>query len=253
MNADERPRERIERYLPALMLVVDASIIQAALPVRQCGRELGHPERSEGSLVAVLRSATSEGVNMLQVRDKRPHASTLPLADSALDAINHDQSRALVWINDGYAVAMTVETFALHLAEGRPMPPEDQRRLVAVSRSVHSPEAATRAEAEGADMLVLGTVFPSPSHPNGPTIGLDGVREVCARVQIPVVGIGGITAQNAADVIRAGASGVAVISAIFDAPGPRAAAAALRTVIDAAWRERHPDPSTQSASPAVQE
>ncbi len=91
-------------------------------------------------------------------------------------------------------------------------------------------------------MLVLGTVFPSQSHPGGPTIGLEGVREVCDAVSIPVIGIGGITAANAGDVIRAGASGVAVISAIFDADDPRAAAAELRAAIDAAWAERHPSP-----------
>jgi thiamine-phosphate diphosphorylase len=110
---------------------------------------------------------------------------------------------------------------------------------IVLSHSVHSLEAALQAERDGADMLVLGTVFPSASHPGGPTIGLEGVREICAAVKIPVIGIGGITAQNAGDVIRAGASGVAVISAIFDAPDPRAAAAELRAAIDEAWNERH--------------
>lgn len=109
-----------------------------------------------------------------------------------------------------------------------------------ISRSVHSLEAAVAAEHEGVDMLVLGTVFPSLSHPGGPTIGLDGVREVCDAVTVPVIGIGGITAASAGDVIRAGASGVAVISAIFDAPDPRAAAAELRAAIDAAYGSSPP-------------
>jgi thiamine-phosphate pyrophosphorylase len=108
-----------------------------------------------------------------------------------------------------------------------------------ISRSVHSIDAARNGEQEGADFLVLGTVFPSRSHSGGPTIGLEGVRAVCDAVSIPVIGIGGITSANAGDVIRAGASGVAVISAIFDADDPRAAAAELRGAIDAAWAERH--------------
>jgi thiamine-phosphate pyrophosphorylase len=119
------------------------------------------------------------------------------------------------------------------------------------SASVHSIEAALQAERDGADMLVLGTVFPSTSHPAGTTIGLAGVREVCAAVSIPVIGIGGITAQNAGDVIRAGASGVAVISAIFDAPDPRVAAAELRAAIDAAWAERHTPPSDKGRGQGV--
>jgi len=106
-----------------------------------------------------------------------------------------------------------------------------------ISRAVHSCDGAMQAERDGADMLVLGTVFPSKSHPGGPTIGVEGVRAVCDSVQIPVIAIGGITARNAPDVMRAGASGVAVISAIFDAGDPRAAAAELRAAIDA---ETHP-------------
>ncbi len=130
----------------------------------------------------------------------------------------------------------------MHLAQVHPTTEQDARRRagrnVWISRSVHNVEAAVRAERDGADMLVLGTVFPSPSHPGGPSIGVEGVRAVCDAVRIPVIGIGGITAENAADVMRAGASGVAVIGAIFDAADPRAAAAELRAAIDAAWKDR---------------
>ena len=99
-------------------------------------------------------------------------------------------------------------------------------------------EAALDAEQRGADMLVLGTVFASKSHPGGPTIGLDGVRAVCAAVRVPVIGIGGITAQNAGEVMSAGAAGVGVISAIFDAPDPQAAASELRAAIRAGVEAR---------------
>jgi len=100
---------------------------------------------------------------------------------------------------------------------------------------VHSVAAARQAEDEGADMVIAGTVFASKSHPGGATIGIDGLRAICEAVSIPVIGIGGITAENAGDVIRAGAKGVAVISAIVDAVDPRAAATALRRAIDEAW------------------
>jgi thiamine-phosphate diphosphorylase len=103
---------------------------------------------------------------------------------------------------------------------------------------VHSVEAARDAERDGASLLIAGTVFASASHPGGETIGSDGLREICAAVRVPVLGIGGITAANAGDVIRAGASGVAVISAIAGADDPQAAAHGLRHAIDAAWHER---------------
>ncbi len=146
------------------------------------------------------------------------------------------------------AIGASVEGVGVHLPErpvrGFSAPPrvasirKRYRESLIISRSVHRTDAAVAAERDGADVLVLGTVFPSKSHPGGPTIGIEGVCEVCAAVKIPVIGIGGINAQNAGDVIRAGASGVAVIGAIFDAPDPRAAAAELRAEIDKAWQER---------------
>jgi thiamine-phosphate pyrophosphorylase len=83
-------------------------------------------------------------------------------------------------------------------------------------------------------MVQFGTVFETASKPGRAPIGSDGVRAVYAAVRIPVIAIGGITAANAGDLIAAGASGVAVIGAIFDDDEPRASAAALRAAIDAA-------------------
>jgi thiamine-phosphate pyrophosphorylase len=102
------------------------------------------------------------------------------------------------------------------------------------SRAAHSIEAARRAEAEGVDFVVIGTIFPSRSHPGGTTGGPGLVARVSATVRVPVIAIGGITEENAGAVIDAGAAGVAVISAILAAEDPRAAAAALRDAIDAA-------------------
>jgi thiamine-phosphate pyrophosphorylase len=92
--------------------------------------------------------------------------------------------------------------------------------------------AATTAEARGADgradYIGAGPVWATPSKPDAdPPIGLDGLRELCDAVSTPVVAIGGIDASNAADCIRAGAAGVAVIRAARDA-------AALRAAVDAA-------------------
>jgi thiamine-phosphate diphosphorylase len=102
-----------------------------------------------------------------------------------------------------------------------------------ISRAVHGIDAALQAEREGADLLQLGTVFETTSKPGAALIGVDGLREICARVSIPVVAIGGITAANAHEVMRAGAAGVAVISSVLDSTEPRAAAASLRAAIGA--------------------
>jgi thiamine-phosphate diphosphorylase len=163
---------------------------------------------------------------------------------SAVEALrNAAGGRALILVNGDPRAAEEGGADGMHLPEGyihdiHGLRANPYAEMI-ISRSVHSVHAAMQAERAGADMLVLGTVFASKSHPGGPTIGVEGVRAVCDGVQIPVIAIGGITARNAADVMHAGASGTAVISAIFDAPDPRAAAAELRAAIDGAWRERN--------------
>jgi thiamine-phosphate diphosphorylase len=201
-------------------------------------------------LIEVGQSAVVGGVSVIEVREKGVVGEDLGFTAAEL---RQSAPETLLVLNADYGdmryVVEQQEMFfdglrgpdGIHLAEQASKTTREAKREMAgltLLKSVHSLDAALQAERDGADMLVLGTVFPSQSHPSGPTIGLEGVREVCDSVKIPVIGIGGITAANAGDVIRAGASGVAVISAIFDAPDPRAAAAELRAEIDAAWAER---------------
>ena len=105
-----------------------------------------------------------------------------------------------------------------------------------VGRSVHSLEAAVQAEAEGADFLVVGTMFASRSHPGEAPAGPGLMRLISGNCRLTLIGIGGITPENAAEVIEAGASGIAVISNILAAPDPKAAAAKLKEVIGEAWQ-----------------
>ena len=230
-------RMRIADLSPVLMLVTDASSLR--------GRKLQ----------AVVRAAVDGGANVVQARKDpataRPAGSRvfgwqLPFRlglDPELEAITEEVSaaaegRAMVSVNNDIGIAMQYGA-ALHLPERARNDCHERRAAIGLlSRSVHGMDAARAAVQEGVDYLVLGTVFPSGSHAGGPTIGIEGVRAVCDGVAIPVLGIGGITAENAGDVIRAGAAGVAVISAIFDAPDPQAAAAELRVVIDEAWQHR---------------
>jgi thiamine-phosphate pyrophosphorylase len=85
----------------------------------------------------------------------------------------------------------------------------------------------------------LGSIFPTGSKPDaGKPIGAERIAEVSRVVQIPIVAIGGIQVANAEEVIKKGASGVAVISAILQAKDPRAAAQQLRTIIERAKGKR---------------
>jgi thiamine-phosphate diphosphorylase len=98
--------------------------------------------------------------------------------------------------------------------------------------SASTVEEAVKAERDGADYLGAGAVYPTGSKADaGEAIGLAGLAEICSAVKIPVVGIGGINAENAAAVMKAGARGAAVISAILSQSSIQAAAAALKAVL----------------------
>ena len=100
--------------------------------------------------------------------------------------------------------------------------------------SVHDGEGAREAAAQGADVLVAGAVYASPSHPGQAPAGVEVVREA-AESGAPVVGIGGITAENAGEVVAAGAVGVAVISEVLGARDAEAAARRLAEAVRSAW------------------
>ena len=169
---------------------------------------------------------------MVQLREKdMPPFELLRLA-RRLRRIT--EGRALLIVNDRVDVAILAGADGVQLGETA-LDVADVRGLVdsdmLIGRSVHSEVGAVDAECQGADYLVLGTVFDTASHPHGQVGGLDLVREVTDAVGIPVLGIGGITADNAGGVMEAGASGIAVITAITMAESPHLAASDLVSVI----------------------
>lgn len=171
---------------------------------------------------------------MVQLREKdMPPFELLRLA-RRLRRIT--EGRALLIVNDRVDVAMLAGADGVQLGETA-LDVADVRSLVGpemlIGRSVHSEVGAVDAECQGADYLILGTVFETASHPDGRIGGLDLVREVTEAVGIPVLGIGGITVGNASDVMEAGASGVAVITAVTMAKDPRLAASELSEAIGA--------------------
>jgi thiamine-phosphate diphosphorylase len=206
---------------PVLMLVTD----------RQ--RAAGRAHDGEEGLDDIARDAALNGVNVVQLREKDLDTARLVAVGLHVKAAITD--RALLFVNGDLEAARTLRADGVHLPERGPSVAEVRALLgehVLVSTAVHDLTGALAAERAGADLLVLGTAFETISKPGITPLGPEGVREVCAAVQVPVIAIGGITAANAGDVMRAGAAGVAVIGAIMDAADPRAAAKALRGVID---------------------
>jgi thiamine-phosphate pyrophosphorylase len=183
-------------------------------------------------LADVVEQAVRGGVDAVQLREKDLPAEQLTAVGRRLRDVT--RGRAALVVNGPVAVARACDADGVHLPETSPVPAKSERRGLIVGRSVHSEAMARAAATEGCDYVVLGTVFPSRTHPGGATGGLELVSAVAQVVDLPVVAIGGITAENAGEVIAAGAHGVAVISAILAAEGPHAAAHMLRRAIDAA-------------------
>ena len=176
------------------------------------------------SLEAAVVRAVGGGVNVVQLREKDLAAAQLvPLADR-LRAITQD--KALLIVNTRLDVALVCGADGVHLPERGPSVAAT-RRLAGdgfiIGRSVHSAEEAAKAQEEGADYVQVGAIFPSRSHPGQTPAGPRLLESVAARVTIPIVAVGGITAGNVGQVMQAGARGVAVISAILDSSSPGAA------------------------------
>ncbi len=204
-------------HAPALVLVTDSSRLR--------GR----------ALADVVRAAVEGGVTIVQLRDKTaPHDALLREGASVREAIGR---RALFFVNGDVEAAVALRADGVHLPEAG-APTTAVRAHVGstmlVSRAVHSLDAALRAERDGADIVQAGTLFETASKPGARTLGIDGLRAICDAVRAPVVAIGGVTAANAGEALAAGAAGVAVIGAIFDAADPPAAARALREAMDGA-------------------
>ena len=192
------------------------------------------------STVEVVRAAIRGGVSCVQLREKG--CSTREFMDEArlLKALLVGTGVPL-FINDRLDVALAVGADGVHLGQND-LAIADARRLVGnrmiIGISAESVADAVRAEAEGADYIGASPVFTTPTKTDtAPPLGLDGLRAIRRAVQLPLVAIGGINADNAAAVLRAGADGLAVVSAIVSAPCPRTAAAGLRQRIQSTHNE----------------
>jgi len=189
-------------------------------------------------LVEVVEAALQGGVDAVQLREKDlPVAELFALACKLGERCRQYGARLL--INDRVDVAVAAQAGGVHLPVNS-FAPADARALLGpaglIGCSTHSLAEARAAAAGGADFIVFGPVFDTPSkRPFGPPVGLSALAEVTRSVSLPVVAIGGMTAERAAAARRHGARGVAVVSALLEAVDPRAAAAALRAPVSAGY------------------
>jgi thiamine-phosphate pyrophosphorylase len=187
-------------------------------------------------LVELVGRAVEGGVTVVQLREKQASTRELVRVAEALHALLVPRRVPLV-VNDRIDVALAVGAAGVHVGQND-MKPATARRLLGDGKllgvSVSTVEEALRAEGDGADYLGVSPVYATPTKKDAPTpVGLAGLVALRAATRLPLVAIGGLHADNLAPVLRSGADGIAVVSAIMAADDPTAAARTLRARIDA--------------------
>lgn len=181
---------------------------------------------AEEEFLARIGAAIDGGVDVLQLRCKALPALPFTRLATRVATLARDAGVPFI-INDRPDVALAVGADGVHLGQDD-LPVEWARRILGgalVGRSSHESAHAEQAISEGADYFAVGPVWETPTKPGRPATGLSYVRAVAQRdVIIPWFAIGGITPENIADVIAAGAQRVAVVRAVLDAPDPAEAA-----------------------------
>ncbi|HKV23027.1 MAG TPA: thiamine phosphate synthase [Candidatus Acidoferrum sp.] len=190
--------------LPRLYVILDAALIT-------------HSERDRAEALA------GAGVRLIQYRNKTASTKEYLRNSSELAELLRASGATLV-VNDRADIAVLAGAYGVHVGQDD-LEVESARNLVGpamwVGISTHNETQFAQAAATSADYVAVGPVFPTASKANpDPVVGLDLIRKARALSSKPIVAIGGITPERAAEVIEAGADSVAVISGIWKAENP---------------------------------
>jgi thiamine-phosphate pyrophosphorylase len=193
----------VPRVLPRLYLLTD--------------RQQTH----QRPLISVVSEALEAGARMVQIREKDLETPQLiDLTQQLTPLIT--QHQGIVFLNDRVDLVLALDADGVHLrSDSLPIPVA--RRLLGKNKligvSTHSIEDVRQAEVAGADFVVLGPIFETPSKQiYGPPLGLHTLELACKESHLPIFAIGGITPKQVPAVLSVGAHGIAVISAILQAP-----------------------------------
>lgn len=181
------------------------------------------------SHVEVAQQALKGGARTIQLRDKTPDKRVLLPIALQLKKLCAEHN-ALFIMNDYLDLALASDADGLHLGQ-QDLPIGVVRKLLPADKilgcSANTVEQAVAGQAEGADYIGVGCIYPTASKDDVIVVGEERIREMKKAVKLPLVAIGGINEKNAAEVINAGADAIAVISAVVGAESPEAAAREL--------------------------
>jgi thiamine-phosphate pyrophosphorylase len=209
------------------------------------GQRARRSREGDDELVRLVRHAAAAGVNLVQVRERSlDDRRLLALTRSIIDAVEGTSARVVV--NDRVDIALAAGADGVHLRADSP-PAQAVRAMVPaeflIGRSVHDEAGALEAARTGVDYLILGTIFPTGSKPAGAAwLGLEPLERSARAIHVPILAIGGITADRVGGLAVAGAAGFAAIGlfAALQRQADEELDAELRTLMEsfrAAFRE----------------
>lgn len=184
------------------------------------------------ALIDCVREALEGGVTLVQYRAKTASSAEMYAEALQLKALCDSFNVPLI-INDRLDIAMTVGAAGVHLGQDD-LPCAAARKILGedyiIGVSAHNPAEARAALLCGADYLGCGAVFGTATKADVKKLGTDGLAAICREKGLPVVGIGGVTADNYREVRAAGADGAAIVSGILAQPDIRATVRAIARV-----------------------
>jgi len=178
------------------------------------------------SHIEVASQAIRGGAKTIQLRDKlQSEKELLPVAQQLRNLCT--EHNVLFIMNDYLDLALASDADGLHLGQND-LPIKVARKLLPIDKilgcSTTTVDQAITAESEGADYIAAGSIYPTSSKETARVVGLERLLQIKQAISLPLVAIGGITKDNAAEVLAAGADSVAVISAILQAESPEESA-----------------------------
>ena len=178
------------------------------------------------SLLHTVENALRGGVTFLQYREKNVASPTYRTDARRLQQLARQYAVPFV-VNDDVDLAMELQADGIHVGQ-HDAAAGAVRRLIGPGKilgvSVSNVEEARQAERDDADYVGVGAFFTTPTKTDADRVTLQTLRDICLAIRLPVVGIGGITPENSRDILACGAKGVAIVSAILQAPNPEHAA-----------------------------
>lgn len=185
------------------------------------------------SLYEVVKESLDGGVTFLQLREKQLDEDHFLEEAKKLQGLCSEYNVPFI-INDNVEIALAINADGVHIGQSDMEMKEAREKLgpdKIIGVSAHTKEEALLAQAQGADYLGVGAVFPTSSKDDAESVSYETLKAICEVVSVPVVAIGGITRENLHQLSGSGVSGISVISAIYAQSDIKEAARELKQCV----------------------